>query len=172
VSVEKILDALKLGPRQFATALVAGCVFLGLPPSAISFLGLASIMSVTRPWVAVASILSGAGLLVHGFAGLYSRRVKKRLATKERRTQENRLHHLTPEEKKFLAVFISHPSRTRRADMDDDLPLELERGGIVHRLTEKPTRFGFHNWSVEPWAWEYLQRQPQLLEAPGQDNAT
>jgi len=75
------------------------------------------------------------------------------------------LHSLSSEEKEYLNRYISNNTKTQYFDVRDGIACGLVGSHIIYRssnLGHAGTWNFAHN--IQPWAWEYLQKNKHLLK--------
>ena len=79
-----------------------------------------------------------------------------------KRMQES-LHNLTPEEKGYLAPYIFNQKNSIYVGIDDGIMTGLHIKGITFRSTDIGDLLDGFAFNLQPWAREYLEKNPQLL---------
>lgn len=157
-------DWLKLGTKHFvAVALATGFVLLA-PESWISALGLHAVSNQLEPWIGAAFVLSSAMALVRAVAAVGGWSRKKYRKRELRKQRIDRLHRLTPSEKKILRGYLKNRTRTQQLNVMDGDVRSLVNAGIIHQasaLGELRTGWAFN---IREWAWDYLHQNPELLD--------
>ena len=168
VDLSAITNWLKLAPfAAWSLVVVIGLMLWG-PDRFISGFGLATFVGGYRAWLGLFFLLSLIVALTllcrflgEAISGWYMRfgavfRGKKRLK------------HLTPGEKRILKSFIDNNARTQRLTFDSGIVIGLECDDIICRATTAsettPGGSVLVDFSIRPWAWNYLRRNPTLLE--------
>lgn len=75
-------------------------------------------------------------------------------------------HDLTNQEKEILNIFIKGKVRSTNLSMKNGVVLGLEKRMFIVRVGQlgtDPVSWSFP-FSIQPWAWEYLNKNPQLLD--------
>jgi hypothetical protein len=79
--------------------------------------------------------------------------------------RQKRLHRLTPAERAILRKYIIKDTRSQDLSLQDG----VAQGLVLERIIYRPlpsigdVRRGFpHN--IQPWAWDYLKKHPELLK--------
>jgi len=88
---------------------------------------------------------------------------QEKLKTKKR---EQRLHNLTPPEKKILSYYLANNTRTQKLSMWDGIVIGLINADILYQAGKftKNMIKGMFDININDWAFEYLQKHPELLE--------
>lgn len=110
--------------------------------------------------------LGPAFLLVLGFcvARLFITVVAKHQQRAARKELEQSLHKLTPEEKGYLVPYIESQRNTLYAGADDGVMSGLEIRRITYRASNISRLMAGYPYNLEPWARDYLTRNPHLLD--------
>ena len=166
LSIEGFIDWLRLPRRAVASALVACIVFLAVPKGWLALLGLDPIAPVIRLSVFGAGLLSASVLVIDLICATYALRQDRLAVASAQSAYLRRLADLTPDEPRFLRLFVSSKERAMLADHDQAALLALERAGFVHRLTTAPDRFGYLQWGIDEAAWRNLHSHPEILSPP------
>jgi hypothetical protein len=164
--VAKFLELVRTPFRVVFGAFVAGTVFLFAPNRYLTALGLLKYRETEKPYfgllffvllaVIVIAAVDAATSTVRYYNAL--RRGRKRLQT------------LTLEEKRILAGYIGHQTRSRYLSIQSGVVKGLVHEGIIYRssnisnpqLGDFESSFAFaHN--IQPWAWEYLNEHHEVL---------
>lgn len=160
----KLLEWVKLPPKLlFALAATCG-VLVFSPPVFLQSLGLKSIVDLLRGWIGLGFVVFSVLLAAHFFAWL-SRLIgpwiKEWLFI---RLHRKRLHQLDTREKQLLANYFVNDTRTLRLDPKDGTATVLSRENILAPSAQIGDLINGVSYAVQPWAWEYLKRHPELLE--------
>lgn len=150
-----------LTTRTFwAYVFLAALVTLSLPDAAAAFLGIAKLREGLRPWLGAAALLSGIGLAVaqgHRIRAWWERKEKGKSLLR-------RLNNLSPNEKGLLKQYIDGATKTQYFDIQDGVAAGLNAAGILFRPTDVGDFVDGFAFNLQPWVWNHLQKNPQLLE--------
>lgn len=80
-----------------------------------------------------------------------------------KRRQET-LHTLTPEEKGYLIPYIEGMKNTVNVGMDDGVMAGLRSKYIIYLATNMGDLLNGFAFNLQPWAREYLEKNPHLLD--------
>lgn len=86
---------------------------------------------------------------------------RRKQALKKR---QETLHSLTPEEKGYLNRFIKWQNNTVNVGMDDGVMAGLRSKGITYLATNIGDLLNGFAFNLQPWAREYLEKNPNLLD--------
>ena len=168
VDLSAIKNRLKLARiAAWSLVVVIGLMLWG-PDRFVSGLGLAAFVGGYRAWLGLFFLLALIAALTplcrplgEAISAFYMRfRVVFR--------GKKRLKHLTPGEKRILKSFIDKNTRIQRLTFDSGIIVGLEFDDIIYRATDAsettPGGSVLVDFSIRPWAWNYLRRNPNLLE--------
>lgn len=80
------------------------------------------------------------------------------------KTRRKTLHSLTPEEKGYLVQYIHKRANSIYVGMDDGIMAGLQRKGITYRAANMGSLVDGFAFNLQPWAREYLESNPNLLD--------
>lgn len=159
----KYLEWLKLSGKHALVLLLISSVLLFGSEELISTLGLLEAIEAVKPWLGIVWLVS---LSITAAESIYLafKWLKKRIEwhTNLKRLQKN-LHKLTPEEKEFLSGYIKNNTRTQSAHYSDGMINGLIAATIIYRSSNVSSHHMSFPYNIQPWAWEYLQKHPELL---------
>lgn len=172
-SIEKLKGWLSLGVGPLLVLLFFTALISFLPDSTIESLSLTEIRSSYGKYFGLAFIFSVASL----FAAVLTEIWKVFLGNwlREKATlyfYKKEAHDLTEDEKRILRTFINGKTRSTHLSIKDGTVLGLERRMFIIRvgqLGSDPVSWTFP-FNIQPWAWEYFNKHPSLLEEE-EDNA-
>lgn len=159
----KILDGLKLPTKTLGAVCVTAGVLIFSPESMLRRLGLAELVESYRPYLGIVFVLTLSIVLVHGLASVLSFFKPWLVQVYRVRQGKKRLKNLTPEEKKILSYYIQNQTRSQQLDVMSGTVNGLQRELIIIRGSNWGT-FSSFDFLIQPWAWEYLNKNPHLLE--------
>lgn len=159
----KILDVLKLSATPaLAVAFASGVLLFG-GDRLTAALGLTEVMPTIRPWVGAGFVVSVTLLFAYA-ATAVGRWIKKRWtwAANERNLRK-RLHNLAPDEQDVLSRFLLERRKCLSFDMKDGLSQGLAAAEILFRSSGVGDAIDGFDFSIQPWAWAYLNKHPELV---------
>lgn len=159
-----ILEWVKLSGKQAFVVLVITSILLFGEASLLQKIGLAEARETFRLWIGILWLLSVSLVVTELFYPIYkwiSQKIEFRVNLKE---MHKRLHHLSPDEKEFLAVYIINNTKTQSADISDGVANGLKGLNIIYRASNVAYHFKTFPFNIQPWAWEYLKEHPECLE--------
>ncbi len=84
--------------------------------------------------------------------------------TAKAKAREEMLHKLTPDEKAYLAPYIIELKTMQRFDDADGIAGGLRARGVIFSGATQYNPITGPEFSLSPWARDYLTKKPQLLE--------
>ncbi|MBU0518829.1 superinfection exclusion B family protein [bacterium] len=69
---------------------------------------------------------------------------------------------MTPAEKEIMRTYLLKNVRSQVLSLADGTVCELERYGIIHP-SAKIRRGEYIDYNIQPWAWKYLKKRPNLM---------
>ncbi len=159
----KYLDWLKVSAKQALIMFIISTVLLFGGEELVASLGLLQAKEILKPWVGVVWIISLSIVIsdptFYAFNWVKTR-VQWRIYLKQ---MQKTLHDLTPEEKKFLSVYIINDTKTQSADCNDGVVNGLVAAKIIFRSSNLSQYYTTFPYNIQPWAWEYLKNNPEIL---------
>ena len=87
-----------------------------------------------------------------------------RMARRKIEARQKALHQLTPEEKGYLVPYIDGQHNTINVGIDDGIMRGLEAKKITYRASNMGSLLDGFAFNLQPWARDYLEQNPYLLE--------
>ena len=147
---------------------LAAFIPLLLPDAAADFLGITKLRDALRPWLGAAALLALIGLGVAQGMRVASWWEGKQKVQK----LFQRLHTLSPEEKRMLKRYIAGQTKTQYISVMDGIAGGLQAMGILYRPTGMGDFVEGFAFNIQPWAWDHLQKHPELLEGAAPEEQT
>lgn len=162
------LEWLKTPAHYFLPLLAASFFGLFAPLDLLEFLGVEIWRNEGKPYLGSVFVVSFAIVGVHYASEIIQWLVNKYRVLLSRRAAQARLKLLTPEEKNFLAGYLKEKSRIQRHWRNSSVAAVLMSEGILYVAVEQgmTDRFPF---TIYPWAWEYLKKNPHLVAVENHD---
>lgn len=158
----KIVDWIKLPPKYlFAIAVISGFL-LFTSTGVLATLGLASIVAQYRALIGVLFLIATVLFLVHPLAKLYELIGTRAMTTMLVREHQKALAELTESEKEILRRYIYNKTQSQYLSPLDGVTAGLEAKVIIYRATNIGRVHEFP-YNIQPWAWKYLNKNPELL---------
>lgn len=159
----KLIEGLKLPTKSFVALCIAAGILLFSPDNFLKTLGLDSLVKTYRPYVGGLFVISLCLSTVSAFAALAKFINPWLVQAYWIRLGKKRLQNLNPEEKQILAHYIANQTRSQTLDFKSGTVNALVHEKIIARGSNLGTYYGF-DYVMQPWAWEYLNENPHLLE--------
>ena len=159
----KFLDWIKLPTKTLAAlCLVSGILIFSGEPTLDQF-GLKGLVSEYRAYLGVAFLLTLVLTIVNSLAALWRFIFPLIAEANWIRASRKRLQNLNPTEKQILSYFILNQTRSQNLSIQDGTVNALQKEKIIIRGSSLGSMHGF-DYIIQPWAWEYLNKHPELLE--------
>lgn len=165
--ISKIKDWVSLGVVPVIGILILSSLLIFLPEQAINTIGLKNISEEYKLHVGLLFLFSISFFAAYCLNGLWKVFLGVWLHEKGKifflkREAKN----LTFEEKQILKIFIENKTRSANFSMKNGVVLGLQQRGFIVRAGNLGTdshsmSFPF---SIQPWAWQHLNNNPELLE--------
>ena len=171
----RYLDWIKLSPRHLLPIFLFTGFVLFAPPEVLDPFGLTDLVARYRPVFGLVCALSATLLLSSGGMAIYdwskgrrqeAQRIEQMRQEESQRLEQSQqwLHGLSEPEKQVLRQFLHNETTTRQLPMSDGVVGGLEAKGILVRSSPLGSTHFTFAYNIQPWAWEYLNSQPNLLE--------
>lgn len=164
LDIGKLIDALELPVRTLAGLVLATGLLLFGPEAFVSRIGLSGFLKEYRTWIGLTFLVSASTVFVAITGPVWSvmsSEVKQRWIAFRHRGY---LKDLTVGEKEVLRGYLEEGTRTRHFWLGDGNVRELEAHGILRRASNVGSSGAGFPYNVQPWAWDYLKKHPELLE--------
>jgi hypothetical protein len=158
------IEWIKLSPKLLFAACFATGLLLWANEDVLRTLGLQLFVCEYRSWIGVGFLVFFATLSAHGIAAVYDWLKKLILRWRASRHRIKRLHHLTQEEKKILHYYIARQTRTQLLPVDSGVASGLQAERIIAQATTVGDWLDGIAYNIQPWAWDYLNKHPELVE--------
>ena len=165
--IPKIKDWVNLGVVPVIGLLIFSSLLIFLPESTIQDIGLEALSEEYKVHIGLVFLFSIAFLVAYSLNALWRVFLCKWLHEKASLYfLKKEAKDLTEEEKTLLKSFIENRTRSMNLSMKDGVVLGLEKRRFIIRTGNFGTdalsmSFPF---AIQPWAWEYLNKHPELLE--------
>jgi hypothetical protein len=159
----KILDVLKLSATPaLAVAFASGFLLFG-DDSLTAALGMTDVITSIRPWIGGGFVVS-VTLLFAFVATAFGRWTTTRWTwAASARNLKKRLHSLAPDEQDVLARFLLERRKCLTFDAKDGLAQGLASAGVLFRSSNLGDAIDGFDFSIQPWAWTYLNAHPEIV---------
>lgn len=162
-SFSTIKEWLKLKPRYlFALLLISG--FLVFSPEIwLAELGLNSIASSLSAWIGGVFLISAILLLTNSLAYLSEPIQASINEWRSTIVYSKQLKSLSKLEKEVLKRYFEQDTQSLRLASMDGIAEGLVAKIILFRSSNLGTADGYFAYNIQPWAWVYLKKHPELL---------
>jgi hypothetical protein len=147
----------------FAIALFTGIVLFG-PSWLLDTLGMTDWVARYRAYFGLLFLLSAVLLLSRWGMAVYDWVQRRRQESQRLEQKQQWLHGLSEPEKQVLRQFLDNETTTRQLSMSDGVVGGLAAKGILFRSSPLGSAQFTFAYNIQPWAWEYLNSHPNLLE--------
>jgi hypothetical protein len=164
----KAIEWLKLSAHQLFWVFLFSSVVLSLlgfvPEELLETFGLRDFRTEYRMVIGLLWFFSLSGLVATGGTSLFGWTKAEITSRRRMKLQQKRLHQLTPAERAILGKYFTENTRTQNLSLRDG----VARGLVAERILFCP-----HNsignessmsHNIQPWAWDYLKKHPELLK--------
>ncbi len=163
VDISKYLDWIKLSPRYLLPIALFTGFLLFAPPELLARFGLIGWVEGYRQFFGLGFLLSATLLLSSGIMAIYDYAKGRKEEARLKNQRQQKLHKLSEPEKEVLRNFVHNQTTTQYLSIADGVVGGLEAKHILYRTSNVG---GIYEWAynIQPWAWEYLNAHPELLE--------
>jgi len=164
--IEKLKGWLNLGIIPLLGILIFTSFFIFLPSEVLVKLSLMDVKTKFGTYLGLGFVFSLAFLIaaaLNRFWKVYLGYKLKEMTSIHFYKKE--AHNLTNKEKEILSIFINGKTRSTDLSLKNGVVLGLEKRMFIVRvgqLGNDPVIWSFP-FNIQPWAWEYLNKNPQLL---------
>ncbi len=159
----KLIEGLKLPTKTLVGLCFAAGLLIFSSEGFLKSLGLDSFVNSYRPYIGAVFVISVCISVVSGVAAFATFINPWLVQAYWIRLGRKRLQRLNPEEKELLAYYIKNQTRSQKLDIKSGTVNALVQEKIIVRGSHLGTYYGF-DYIIQPWAWEYLNENPHLLE--------
>ncbi len=162
----KFTEWLKLSTQQLLWLLLFSSLVLSVlsfaPDSALATFGLRDFRAEYRTWIGLSWLFAFSGLVIWVGRSVYQWAKSKITIRQHIQKMQQRLHNLTPDERDILRGYIADNTRTQNLRTDSGVVNGLVTERILYRSSQIGTLYRIdHN--INPLAWDYLKKHPELL---------
>lgn len=159
----KWFEWVKLPTKTLAALCIVfgGIVFSG--DAALAKFGLEELVQEYRAYFGVGFLLTLALTVVNSLAAVWKFIHPWIAEAYWIRLGRKRLQSLNPTEKEILRYYIYNQTRSQSLPVQDGTVNALQREKIIIRGSSLGSIRGF-DFIIQPWAWEYLNKYPGLLD--------
>lgn len=165
IDFSRFIEGLKLPTKTIFALCIAAGLLLFPPDNFLKVLGLDSLVNANRPYIGGLFVLTLCLLMTSALVALAGFAKPWVVQALWIRQHSKRLQCLTPEEKEILAHYIQNQTRSQALDYKSGTVNALVREKIIVLGSSVGHPGGFYfDHVIQPWAWEYLNEHPNLLE--------
>ena len=163
MDLSKLLDWIKLPTKTLAGLCIVSGILIFSSESTLDTFGLKVFVSEYRAYIGIAFLITLALTLINTVSAIWKFIYPWIAEACWIRLGKKRLKSLTPKEKEILGYYIKKQTRSQNLPIQDGTVNALEKEKIIIRGSILGSRYGF-DYIIQPWAWEYLNNHPELLE--------
>lgn len=161
--LSKVLGVLKLPAKHFVAVSAVSGLLAVAPDRWLAILGLVDFRHQYRAWISLVFLGSTALALAYGISAAWTARKSSKAQAQRVAARERIIQGIGDDERDVLATFVHHNVRVWRFPPDDGAATNLASKRILYRPTQAFTVFHGFQYGIHPWAWEYLEKHPELL---------
>lgn len=158
----KWLDWIKLPTKTLAALCIVFGVMVFSGDAALGNFGLKAFVEEYRAYLGVGFLATLALTVVNSLAAVWKFIYPWIAEAYWIRIGRKRLQSLNPTEKEILRYYIQNQTRSQSLPIQDGTVNALQREKIIIRGSSLGSLHGF-DFVIQPWAWEYLNEHPELL---------
>jgi len=148
-------------PAVFLVAIISVLgMILFLSEETAKILAVEGFREKYRVFLGPALLLTVSFLVARSFTFLRQEYIKK----ENLKTRKEALHQLTPEEKGYLVPYIEGRKNSIYVGIDNGIMSGLEAKRITYRASSMGNLLDGFAFNLQPWAREYLEENPHLLD--------
>jgi hypothetical protein len=161
---KQVFDWLKLSGKQAFILCLITSIMLFSGDELLTNLGLVKAKESLQLWIGLVWLVSISILLaeiIYPACKWVSQKIKTSMNLKR---YQKRLHELTIDEKELLSEYIDRNTRTTSIKYSNGVAKELESAMVIRRASNMAHHYDVFPYNIQPWAWEYLTKNPELLK--------
>ncbi|WP_051686474.1 superinfection exclusion B family protein [Vibrio pacinii] len=160
---KQIFDWVKLSGKQAFILSVITSILLFASDEILGKLGVSEAINSLQIWIGLVWLVSVATLAAEIVFPIYGFISKHATWYFNLKGYQKRLHQLTVGEKQVLSQYIRGNTRTISLNYSDGIANELESAMIIRRASNLAHYHDVFPFNIQPWAWDYLSKHPELL---------
>jgi len=164
MNISNIINWIKLSPKYIIPIALLASLLVFLPDNTLSIFGVNTLSDKYRMWIGLICLSSYALLLTHLALWIKEYVTNKLNAKRSRKETLESLRDLSPEEKVILSDYILLQTKSQQLDIQSGVTNGLEHAQIIYRAAGVGTFHKGFAYNIQPWAWEELNKNPDLLE--------
>jgi len=159
----KFLDWIKLPTKTLAALCIVSGILVFSGGATLNQFGLKALVSEYRAYFGVAFLLTLALTVVNILSATWKFIYPWVAEAYWIRAGRKRLQNLNPTEKQILGYYIKNQTRSQNLPIQDGTVNALQKEKMIIRGSSLGSMHGF-DYIMQPWAWEYLNEHPELLD--------
>lgn len=159
----KWIDWIKLPTKTMAGLCIVFGILIFSGESTLDKFGLKSLVADYRAYFGVGFLLTLSLTLVNSISAFWKFIYPWIAEAYWIRIGKKRLQCLNPTEKQILRYYIQNQTRSQTLPIQDGTVNALQKEKIIIRGSSLGSLHGF-DFIIQPWAWEYLNKHPELLD--------
>ena len=159
---KNVIDWVKLSPKYLIPISLVSGLLIFANEKLLNTFGLSLLVNNGRPWIAIIFLISTA-LIASNFIVWWGGIIAKKISqTRKKNIYKNKLHKLSPDEKRILLSYLLRNTRTQTFPFNDGRLAELIHYQIIY---ESSAIGDINDWqyNIQPWAWDYLLKHQDEL---------
>jgi hypothetical protein len=162
--IEKILEFMKEKVGYFFGIACAFSILIFAPDGIINNFGLLEYRERSKPYFGI-SLLILIAIIIANFIDISCNFIRK---YRKIRARNKRLNNLTYEEKNILNLYVEQETKAQNFDYRNGIVNGLVCDNIIYRSSSLSVNNNFYEgiefaYNIHPWAWEYLNKNINLL---------
>jgi hypothetical protein len=167
-----ISDLIKLQPKYLiGISIATGVLLFGTDTVVLKGIGLVEFTDKYRVWIGVTFLIVTSLLVAHFVDDIRKLISGKRTERQVLAYGKKYLKALTPDEKKILKKYIEENTKTQNLNYTDGTVQELNNANIIYMSSSLSKFHTIFPFNIQPWAWEYLNKNKHLVEVAGDYDA-
>lgn len=164
----KLIDILKLPLRYIVflviVLLIATSILLFSPEIFLTTLGLDQLVINYKMWIGLLFTVSLSIILLMVVFAVFLKLNERINECRRQKLLRERLFKLTEEEKEILSYYIDNQTKSQNLSYTYGVVKSLERNLIIYRASTLSAYGDSFAYNIQPWAWDYLNKNPKLLK--------
>lgn len=163
MDLSKWLDSIKLPTKTLAGLCIVFAILIFSSESTLDKFGLKALVSEYRAYSGVGFLVTLALTLVNSITAIWKFIYPWIAQAYLINIGKKRLKSLTQKEKHILGYYIHNQTRSQNLPIQDGTVNAMQKEKIIIRGSSLGSLYGF-DYIIQPWAWEYLNEHPDLLD--------
>ena len=163
MDLSKWIDWIKLPTKTLAGLCIVFAILIFSSEAMLDNFGLKSLVTEYRAYLGVGFLVTLALTLVNSISAIWKFIYPWITEAYLISIGKKRLQSLTPTEKQILRYYIQNQNRSQNLPIQDGTVNALQKEKIIIRGSSLGSLHGF-DYIIQPWAWEFLNKHPELLD--------